>query len=200
MTSRDLDVGNRASDVASGRRRLDRAGSWTGSGPSGSRGAGGGILGRSAPVRVANPQLPGGSIRDDPRFTSLEQLFAAQDAEGSAIRLPAALRGRPRPGTYSVPRFCGDYGFKQCLNCLRWLCAGSRKLVGWREGVGGYIHLWYRCLEWDMECEWTDGFYSPHWRRKESSVTNDRRKAREERALIKPQAAGGPKRGGKEGE
>ena len=54
-------------------------------------------------------------------------------------------------------RFCADYGYKQCLNCLRWLCSKSRKNVGWRELRDGHYQYFYVCLVWDMECEWKDG-------------------------------------------
>ena len=58
-----------------------------------------------------------------------------------------------------MPRFCADYGYKQCLNCLRWLCSKTRKQVGWRLLRGGYFQYWYVCQDWVMECEWKDGTY-----------------------------------------
>ena len=58
-----------------------------------------------------------------------------------------------------MPRFCADYGYKQCLNCLRWLCSKTRKQVGWRELRCGFFQYWYVCQDWDMECEWKDGLY-----------------------------------------
>ena len=160
IPSCDSDAIQETAEAASARRRLDDAGSWKGSGSSGSRGGGEGVRRASAPNRASGAQTPGYSIRDDPRYVPLEDLFAAQGAEDQTPQMPVQLRGWPRPGTYAVPRFCGDYGFKQCLNCLRWLCSGSRKHVGWREWSGGYVQHWYRCPDWDMECEWTEGIYA----------------------------------------